>query len=171
MKKVTELTEPPIVGKFYLVPCVEGAWGDYVPIIGEPHTDKELFVDFKHLHRDVRFLPLLSRRCGNLTLEETALGKIMTVTDKPFWHRETNGQIIWRKMKCRREMPKFPDTTQFVQYNKLHESYIGKKVKCGRCPHRNMPLESLPQDKDGNVVCNGHGLKINMIEKRVVQRF
>jgi hypothetical protein len=56
MKRVSEITDEPVVGKFYMVPCV-WYYGEWMPVIGPRHDDKEVigFTD-KHYHKDVRFV-------------------------------------------------------------------------------------------------------------------
>lgn len=162
MEKVTELKTEPVVGKYYLVPCVEISRGVF-PIIGEPHTDIELGIEAKHFHHDLRFMP-------NKLLEESFISTMTDEERSMFTITNAPQKVFFKKMKCRRVMPVFM-LVKRKEYQNLHKNYVGKSIKCGRCPHRNMPLESLPQDEDGNVICNGHGLKINMREKKVVQRF
>lgn len=170
IQKITELKSEPVVGKFYLVPCVyvDERW---VPIIGQPHADPELGVSMVHYHHDIRFAELDDFLIGtNAQIAATVFPKVdvaVGVVTPQSW-ANTPPKLI--KMECRRSMIEFPDRDR-DRYEPFHKEYIGRDVKCGRCPHRNMPLESLPQDKDGNVICNGHGLKISMRENKVIQRF
>ena len=64
-------------------------------------------------------------------------------------------------------MPAMPRVKNFENVAKRH---IGRKIVCGKCPHRGFPLESLPKDENGHVICNGHGLKIDMNKREVVTR-
>jgi len=170
IQKVTELTSEPIVGKFYLVPCIY-VDGQLVPIIGQPHADPELGIDIVHYHHDTRFGELDDFLIGTsvqiaatrFPKEEVAIG----VVTPQSW---ADASPKLQKLQCRRSMIEFPDRDR-KKYEIFHKKYVGQSVKCGRCPHRNMPLESLPQDGQGNVICSGHGLKIDMNKKIVVERF
>lgn len=165
MQKVSELTEPPVVGKFYLVPCAEGDYYTH-PIIPIWHDDIEIGITDSHYHRDVRFisdedLEPMSERYWGLGREVATMGNILrSCTDGPLL-------ITWHRRKCRREMPIMSPVRNFVA---LESKYVGRKALCGKCPHRGFSLESLPQDENGLVICNGHGLAIDMKKGEVVKR-
>lgn len=176
IEKVSELKHEPVVGKFYLVECVTYQINTvvpqrWIPVIGDEHSDKDLNVPMLHLHKDIRFIkdadlePVWTWKKILLpfTTEERTLATVVEV--KRIRHRKL------MKRKCYRTMADFPYWVKdSIYWPQFHEKYIGRKVLCGRCPHRGMPLESLPQDKDGNVICNGHGLKINLKQEVVVER-
>lgn len=172
MQKVTELTTEPIIGKFYLVPCVfyqRGWW----PIIGEPHSDPELGTGAKnpHWHYDIRFFSesslLYESIKYDLTSEQRTMSYLIDFKDQ---YSGEPLEVVFKRLKCKRKMPEFKLMNRPI-WQEFHNLYIGKSVKCGKCPHRGMPLESLPKDKNGNVVCNGHGLLISMAEKKVLNRY
>jgi hypothetical protein len=168
VEKVTDLKTEPIIGKFYLVPHVLWRYW-WVPIIGEPHTDADLGISATHYHYDLRFLaddelfdPIRPNR-NNVTREESTLARVLT--DNAF-----RPGVEFKRRKCRHRMADFKWLPEIASYRRFHDAYIGRSVKCGKCPHRQMPLESLPRDAAGNVICNGHGLKINLITNQVVER-
>lgn len=149
MQKVSELKTEPEIGKFYWVECLRKHCY-WIPIIGEKHTDKELGVEKLHFHQDPRFMT--DRELyGFGDSPFNALGRIHYIDDEFC--------IELKKKKCRRQMPEFPKVITF--FNKMEKKYIGKKAKCGKCPHRNFNLDQLPKQDDGSVICNGHGLQIN----------
>lgn len=179
MKHVTELNHPPKIGTAYLVDVALLSNGLTMPVIGDPHSDPDLNVDFEHVHPDPRFMSVfLMRKLGvqprntpelKTTFEQSALGAIRPTRSLG----ETYTFVLrtdCRPRVCVREMPEFPWVKNYA-WQDLHLNYEGRKVKCGKCPHRGMPLGSLPQDENGHVICNGHGLRIDMKQRRVVSRF
>lgn len=62
LQRVDRLKEPPVVGKFYLVPTVYGRWHDKItdwPVIGNRHNDVEFFgLHAEHYHLDYRFVQI-----------------------------------------------------------------------------------------------------------------
>jgi hypothetical protein len=62
MLQIDKCDKPPIPGKYYLVPCVQAEHeitgfhiGEWVPIVGDLHSDPEIGADFLHFHYDLRF--------------------------------------------------------------------------------------------------------------------
>lgn len=152
MQKVSEMTTEPIVGKYYLVECVRHL-GEWVAVIGDSHKDAELGADYPHIHLDMRFLS---------AKQEARLSITRVIYDVP----DINGRTLL-KVRCKRAMPEFPFpppeyTNSHNIWTRFAKQFVGRKAKCGKCPHRGMPLESLPKREDGTVICNGHGLKIDM---------
>lgn len=161
LQKVSELKEPPIVREVYLVTCV--LWNyEWLPVIGSHHHDKEIGIYFEHYHKDLRFLPSWDFSYGKPKAFE-------------FGRSLPPARIELKKLLCLREMPRFdrrhfPHPQAREQFRKLDTIYAGRSVLCGKCPHKGMPLESIPKDKSGHVICNGHGLKIDMNKGVVVKR-
>jgi hypothetical protein len=173
MQLVTELKSPPVVGKKYLVPCF--SWNTHwnkawFPIIGEFHADPDLGVSDEHIHYDSRFLS--DRQIDSLTNKKPELySREILVLGSVIWQPKHKGFLVENRIKlCRREMQVFPLVFQ-QRYTDLHTKFDGKKVKCGKCPHRGFPIGNLPVDDLGYVICNGHGLKINTRTDRVESRF
>jgi len=164
--KITELKSEPIVGKFYLVPCVTGQ--HFVnPIIPVWHSDVEIGIEAEHYHMDVRFLSdkelesYAAKYAKRYTRAMDRMGHIV----KSNWPDDHTFE--WKRRKCYRTMPEMP---RVIHFDVLEKKYIGKKVLCGKCPHRGFPVESLPKDEKGFVICNGHGLKIDTNKGEVVKR-
>jgi hypothetical protein len=170
MQKVSELKEEPVIGKFYLVECALYL-GEWIPIVGHQHSDPELDIHFQHYHKDVRFIYRKDFYQSRFSLENYGEGIELNRSLMP----EHVRRIELKRRKCLRQMPEFVLPTSFNPLNtarwvKFQKAYRGRKVLCGKCPHRGMPLESLPKDESGHVVCNGHGLKIDMNRQVVVKR-
>ena len=175
LQKTTELTEPPIVGKFYLVPVVITSAGE-IPVVGAPHTDAELGVSAEHYHADVRFIP--DRQLSDVprgfvekfgvTKEQFRMVTVENGTQGWNIHPQPLEEPVFVKRKCHREMPDFPLHPGKL-WRGLHAKYEGKPVTCNKCPHRGFDLRSLPE-KDGIVICNGHGLAIDRKKGCVVKR-
>lgn len=170
MEKVSEMTTEPIVGKFYLVECAL-YFGIWTPIVGDKHSDPDIFISFEHYHKDIRFLPRREFAQPKALLASEGDGVELNRSLEPSYVRV----IELKKRKCLRPMPPFPDVAGWSLRNrqtisKFQKRFAGRKVLCGKCPHKGFPLESLPKDESGHVICNGHGLKIDMNKGEVVKR-
>lgn len=166
--KITE-EKVAIVGKFYLVPCVEVTAdsridgyrkGEFVPVVGDLHEDGEfLGFPYQHYHYDRRFIP--DRRMPRW-------GAALN-TENPAWS-ERKGvvpeTIVWLKRKCVRQMPDIPPNL----CHKLEPHFSQAKLCSDRCPHKGFLLNALPADREGNVVCPGHGLKWHRPSGALVSR-
>lgn len=161
---------PLVIGRFYSVPCINAlVWNlGMTPIIGPLHEDKEhIGFDDMHWHIDWRFVSAwqLSRLSGS--------GRI-PVQAKVISQKNTAGQIVERRLKCKREMPEFP----LRPYGKnvvhwledLETAQENSRLKCGMiCPHRGLPLAGCPVN-DGIVVCPAHGLAWDVESGALVKR-
>lgn len=166
MQKITDLTEPPVVGELYLVPCVRTCAANfwtrrYVPILGEFHWDKEI-IKFpeEHVHIDFRFLNNHEfDRINNNALFGRVINKLLVEVDR------------WEERRCNRKMPKFPGCNDIdIPWMKdLENAYKDKQVICGRCPHKGINLNLIDSDRDGNKVCPAHGLKWDKDGKLIVR--
>lgn len=167
MQRVDEMTEPPIVGQTYLVPCVYGTTDKrddperycWLPIIGPPHSDKE-YIGFEpvHFHYDHRFLS--PRERGSFYLSHP-LFYVMSNWDR------TIG-IKHQELRCLREVHGYPHASF---HDDLSDAYAAKRVTCGKCPHRGLPLGSLPRIPGTNIVtCPGHGLQWDLETGSLVRK-
>ena len=177
MKRVSELTSEPEVGKYYLVPVVVNLSGYACPVLGPEHEDREYIgVARNHYHYDLRFVAdaLIEHFCGHMlrtrpiTCDPVELMMIFIhFTDI------VKGKPAERKMKCRRRMPKFPlevGAQEALWMKPLEDAYANTKLNCARCPHRGMPLSKDNADENGVVVCPGHGLAFNINTGKLVSR-
>jgi nitrite reductase/ring-hydroxylating ferredoxin subunit len=83
------------------------------------------------------------------------------------------GEPQLKRKICRRVMPDFPmqitSAGRPVWQKKLERAYKATNAKCGRCPHRGLPLNGLPV-KDDKVICPGHGLQFNVKTGEMIPR-
>jgi hypothetical protein len=176
MERVSELKIEPVVGRYYLVPCVQEMFGLWVPVIGPEHEDSAI-INFpgQHFHRDLRFVSdadvkALAGHVSRAPIcrpEEAAL--IVPTMSK----NQITERPVERKMLCKRRMPDFP---LFVKVRlaphwmgPLERHYAHANAKCGRCPHRGFNLKGLPV-KDGKIICPGHGLQFDVNTGALVPR-
>lgn len=173
-----KLNSPPIIGQTYNVPCMFGqidllskaqvrpaVWW---PVIRPSHQDSiyiaktrsvlvdEEFVDEEyfendplfphHYHIDPRFVPI--EYYTEWELKNNDLHNVINI----------QGKIKWKNLVCLREMPKQRLFTGFGK--RFLDDHIGKKIKCGRCPHRGALLHSIPID-EGVITCPNHGLRFD----------
>jgi hypothetical protein len=177
MDRVDEMTSPPIVGRTYLVPCVRAPRDaefppGYVPVFGARHRDYDLIgFPYDHWHHDRRFTTprhfalgmRIAKERGAPALIFDQVLAVRTGADLP--------EPVWRPRKCWREMPAYPDQPPRWLPD-LEDAYQGKRLRgaCKVCPHRGLPLASLPASPDGTVTCPGHGLRWNVSTGRLVRR-
>ena len=180
MQRVDEMTEAPVVGRMYLVPCIVIAAADCAmeekylmrtwPVMGPVHEDRQL-IGFQplHVHIDPRFVT------------EREHGRGPYVLGRPLCFENHEGSsflhgkpppVTYRRRRCRREMPLWGEIAKvrgrtnpnggLLPWTKaLEAAFAGHRIKpdCRVCPHRGFPLGGLPVAEDGAVECPGHGLR------------
>jgi hypothetical protein len=180
-QRVTDLREPPVVGRFYLVPTVIYPWLSLqpqpIPVFPTLHEDSRFFkfADL-HFHADPRFLShTLWKRADNWSGFRTALATCQAV---PVSRRDTGGdgivphpRIVWRRMTCKRlDVEYRHGGTREVA--SIRDAYAGqqcRKLRSGwQCPHQRWPMGSLAPDVDGIITCPLHGLKVRASDGVVV---
>ena len=178
---LSELREPPIVGRYYMVPVIENyPWRGRVrdwPVMGPLHTDVDFFnFPDAHYHVDLRFVP--KREYDAAT---GALG----------WHRSTGdrdrdatlvaqgyplqsrgvplpiGRPTLQRRKCGRSIA---PASLLNLADKAREKMIARygnpadpiRKPDGRllCPHRKADLSTFEPDASGIVICPLHGLRV-----------
>lgn len=178
--RIEDVKGEPVIGRHYLVPCILYARTLWFPILGSLHEDKEILdFDSPHYHFDFRFVgkrQLNHWRCrysmghSDDVVLQSSMIRVQTAVD-------TVANPIKRlRLACRRQMPEFPMRVLrlggFI-YNtmqqKLERAFRDKRMTCATCPHRGFKLDQLPQ-KNGVVVCPGHGLAWNMQTGEMVSR-
>ncbi len=170
---LSELREPPVVGRFYWVPVIEN-WRlirvrDTWPVLGPVHTDMDIFPGFpwKHYHIDARFITARQE----MHLSTYRDNWIATVGSLPLSHRPEvgdelpRGRPVLRKRKCRRTSYGYAFSERIeptTLRNRLGDPAQPIRAKGGRllCPHRKVDLSSFPPDENGIVVCPLHGLPV-----------
>jgi hypothetical protein len=177
--RVLELTRPPVVGERYRVPCilapiVAGTPPRWLPVLGPEHDDVEI-IGFKyhHWHRDYRFM---SDRQIRLCRGDC------DVADREFLHVTfaAGARVVERIRRCRRPAGVFPIDVPLCDEEtrisntwlpRLEDAYAGHTLKdCRVCPHRGIPLNSMPADERGVVVCPGHGLAWDVATGKLARR-
>lgn len=124
-----------VVGETYLVPCVNGT-----PVIGEPHVDNDHFNHTEnHYHCDSRFYD------GEFGATSHGGPANCAVIPHPM-------PPTLEPRRCLRTTPSmFTHGVLSMTIMALYADYGFSKAKCGRCPHRGMPII--------NGVCSGHRLE------------
>lgn len=179
LPRVEDLVSPPVIGQRYLVPCVlvprEGIGSTpfgWWPVNGRLHDDADLGVPQQHYHFDPRFMSTRQFECRmkfwerrvellDLPHEIAKSDVLASILPQPKNILSLRYQV--RRMTCMREMPLFPRPRVMSTWLPgLEERYADKIAKdCRTCPHRGLPLSSIPVDEHGMVTCPGHGLRWN----------
>jgi hypothetical protein len=167
---LSDLREPPVVGRFYLVPVVRdypycGFKGEW-PVIGPKHTDVE-FIQFQHehYHIDGRFLTAAQERWVTNYYSAQSLEWILG--GLPLCHLGSvlpKGRPVLVRRKCRRASYGYAHSDKEA-IRALHAHYgepDAIKLDDGRklCPHRKADLTQFPPDAGGFVTCPLHGLRV-----------
>jgi hypothetical protein len=148
------------------------------PVFGPRHEDGELLgFPWQHYHFDPRFLTnkqIKNRTRYRLLGKEEIFGIPLTdhgassaehirqfAPDHLKEHKHIAAVPLpppeYRRLRCKRRMPEYTNPALAV---KLEPHFYGRTLKsCKVCPHRGLPLASLPVGEDGLVVCPGHGLR------------
>lgn len=187
LQRADRLKEPPIVGRWYLVPAIlwnrNPPWGTsglpeseilhsiqktkgakWWPVWGIKHNDAEHFqFHALHYHVDPRFLT--KRHIGEVRggVYGTALKALQA---SPLNHTGLQSgppKPQLRRMRCSMAHAEWghPDAKPVTE---LNATFAG--TQCGRgkrglvCPHRHFPLGSI-EAIDGVVTCPLHGMRID----------
>jgi hypothetical protein len=162
---VTDLDSEPVVGDWYRVPHVVSAWGNMSgcwPVSGPLHDDTEILEQpWRHYHYDPRFMTSddVNRLCDNQRHpiegagegRQRLFGTVLVPLD--------DGGPILLPSRCKRRMPRYIAARHLPWLPVLEEAFRGRRADCRTCPHKGLPLASLPVDADGAVTCRGHGLR------------
>lgn len=173
MKRIEEVVGEPVIGEKYLVPCVMYR-NDWTPVLGRCHDDKEIigFSD-RHWHYDYRFVSQeeFDHYAGSYGGEMKIMARLVAEKDV------TEGPIP-KPLICLRRMPIFPH--EFIDWRgeikevpylrDLEKQFEKTKLNCAKCPHRGFDLSQLPQNRNGDVTCPGHGLRWNAKTGELVKR-
>lgn len=171
LQKITDLREPPIVGKYYLVPTINYVWDHMFsewPVMGPLHHDKEIDFPSIHFHVDPRFLrgaqvkkafkklgsfgvpnynsmpivPLYGR--DDSFPRKPTYKKRRCFSNEYIWHHNTTPKasaVVWQKWGDRPQAIHRPD---------------GRML----CPHKKVDLSQFPKDADGSLICPLHGMRV-----------
>jgi hypothetical protein len=155
-----------VIGRYYNLPCINlgskashhSFWGEWVPLIGPPHQDKEI-VNFPywHIHTDTRFLTLDdSYRSSYASGAPVCFGGPSPYLDKVYEDLINNSTLQVKRLQCRRAKPlAFP----FAPWRKeLQNAYADSHAVDGICPHRGIAIACGHRLAPGLRQCPGHGL-------------
>lgn len=167
---LSELREPPVPGRFYMVPVIDfvyfgfrGQW----PTLGPLHHDREE-IGFEPLHFHVDFRFLHARQVRQIDGIYWGASAETTVSSAPLNRRdlEIPRQAYLAKRRCRvsgwtyspPERPKWLEAFD-RRFGAVAEP---RRLADGRllCPHRKVDLSSFAPDAEGIVTCPLHGLRV-----------
>lgn len=189
---LADLREPPVFGRFYMVPTVtyrlRGLISDW-PVIGPIHTDHD-HINFPHLHfhLDGRFLNARERKAIRDVWwgPEVAVNAAVVVqpirfdkqTDESYardlaaYGGEIARRPTLRKRRCVSSTYRWA-ADDLAKWRPALQADYGEPAKaiCKRdgrklCPHRKVDLSQFPADADGIVTCPLHGLRVRVSEGR-----
>jgi hypothetical protein len=155
---MSDLTENKIeVGKFYNVPCavIKNHYNEiicYVPVIGNPHNEKQFGFDHIHYHIDGRFT---TESENNYGVDENGKTNGIVVWGKNESVNRFAEDIVIKRRKCRRLTTGIKPPPNATPYWNWHKSMIGKSCKGKKCPHLGVDMF----EKDSQLVCPLHNLK------------
>lgn len=178
VEALSDLREPPRVGRVYLVPAVTEIWcGKEAlwPVLGPMHTDaRDFSFPWRHYHLDARFLSRAMLRGTHVEDIAEAVGRApLSGPNK----RAEDGSWIPHPIfpKGRPEVHPFRCIRQSTPYlygetgqvQALRERFgrcspivrpDGRKL----CPHRRADLSNMVISDDGTVTCPLHGLIVQV---------
>lgn len=169
---LSDLREPPIVGRYYMVPVVEAReWAGLsglVPVFGPRHTDADHFAfPDPHYHVDIRFLTAREYRRISYS-NYRSWSPEMVVAGLPLSNARSGGVAKGRpalaRKRCARPQPEYaaarePAIQRFRDAVGIGEAIV---LKDGRklCPHRRVDISAIPADADGLTTCPLHGMRV-----------
>jgi hypothetical protein len=184
LQKITDLREPPVVGRYYLVPCVRYYWHGMVeswPVIGPPHHDAEIGFMPIHYHIDARFLTRKQQRLAfeertysrghkNFSIRQYNASPLSEIDQTNEWNVKRYGPIprkptlekrICTNLKLHWPLPFKPGENEpmwlwFTDLAGAIERPDGRLL----CPHKKVDLSQFEPDADGIVTCPLHGLRV-----------
>lgn len=165
MQRVDKMTSPPIVGDFYLVPCLQvlNQWTGmhyWHPVLLPNHEDAKYGAPQWHYHGDGRFLDQYKHLPAGFrtqTLTDEFLVLMGGVVSRP-----GEDVVEYQEMECLRDIP-------IIHANLFGEDFKsdfrGSKIKCNTCPHRRAYLGNIPVI-DGKIHCPMHGLPFDATTRK-----
>jgi hypothetical protein len=160
--------EPYEVGRFYMVPCVEGTWcgvQKFWPVIGPFHNDAEIIeFDEWHWHIDVRFIsgsPYFHKNVQDVVREFPLMLTIArpNYSQGDYFTPAKHPMPVLKRRKCRRQYASHETSMDRARWlQKLEASCGSAGLRNGRCPHRGTDLSTMIPDEFGCIECPLHGL-------------
>lgn len=179
IERITELSEPPVVGRMYLVPTVKHGWnfdlvGNAWPVFLPRHDDTQFFnFTDQHYHIDPRFVGV---RDFKSTEEWSFEGDAFRVFQNAPLHRQRGWgkwameltDPVWRRRLCHRTAIPYRYAEK-PPIQKLKAHFAGQTAPHNRhgwvCPHQHASLGSIVPEA-GVITCPLHGLRIRASDGR-----
>lgn len=177
MQRVVDLKTEPVIGQRYWVPCVE-YWRENrgigvgelvrVPVFGGLHEDRKYFAFWPyHWHIDWRFMSIRRirklRNGTGMPLSYLADGLCLSLPISIEAMGVAKQEPKEEAFRCARRMPELSENAAKMLRRLFARHYAESQVVitngCRFCPHRGLPLDGLPVDREGVVTCPGHGLR------------
>lgn len=178
---LSELREPPVVGRFYMVPVVRNfsycGKTDIWPVLGPLHQDAEFFA-FKdvHYHVDIRFLTRRQEQAlvafgnsfggrGAFYRNKSTAFMAASFPLANMYQALPKGRPRLARRRCRSTEWSYPLGFR-PEIQRVREAYgdpagpIRKPDGRLLCPHRKVDLSTFAPDADGIVTCPLHGLRV-----------
>jgi Rieske [2Fe-2S] domain len=185
LQRVDRLKEPPVVGRWYLVPAI--LWDRNAPFVagrseketltdlqlsrgarwwpvwGNKHSDVEHF-NFPHLHYHVDPRFLTRRHIRETTSWSRTV--LQSIQASPLNHADLKSgppKPQLRRMRCSLSHSEwgFADAKAVIA---LNAAFTGKQCPSGKrgfvCPHKHFPLGTV-ESVNGVVTCPLHGMRID----------
>lgn len=172
-EELSALREPPVVGRFYMVPVVRFVWCDVEadwPVLGPMHADEEFFnFPKRHYHVDARFVSAaLARKLRRYGGDNVASAAQRYPLSQRWGDDEPdlpNGRPTLKRLKCRSaEFAYHFGHQEAVGHLRAHYGEPAEPIvrPDGRllCPHRKVDLSQFAPDANGLVTCPLHGLRV-----------
>lgn len=177
IQRIDEMTEPPIFGRWYLVPTLLYRWcgraGEW-PIIGPKHQDAEI-IGFRdlHFHVDGRFLS--ARQLAIAAKYSHYNSAAITAAGYPLCSKKFDEKLvneahpapIYKRLRCTSRA--FPYALPYYQTGtgawpeELRKAFADERLIAGPhgwiCPHRAAHMGSIAPDENGIITCPLHGLR------------
>jgi hypothetical protein len=170
---IATLREPPVVGRYYMVPTVTFEWRgrtDTWPVLGGLHHDRELIgFDYLHYHFDGRFLTarqlahLISHSSFHIKRDFALNANVLSESG---WRLSglPRKPTLARRL-CKRAIQAWAAAEQAKSW-RLADHYGDPAEPIRRpdgrvlCPHRKADLSQFTPDENGIVTCPLHGLRV-----------
>lgn len=176
LQRIDRMSEPPVVGRWYMVPCVFAKWREdyeYWPVVGHEHDDLQFFnFPYRHYHVDARFLTRPQRlalgyyvdRLDPERVAEACISQPLQTNDRGC---NVGGLPTLQRKRC--SMGPIQASQRILDapnWNKLASHYAGQQCRQGRrgwiCPHQNVALGNVAAI-NGVIHCPLHGLRIDAV--------
>jgi hypothetical protein len=143
------------VGEYYDILHVQyldhnGKFIEYVPVIGEPHSDPQFGGSAKHYHVDGRFI----KKKSFLPHENGITNHPVFIRDEAYPFGCHAGEEVTFRAKCLRTTTGLNPPKQ-GKYPEWYKTYVGRSCAGRKCPHLGHQMLLV----NGVLVCPLHNLR------------